>query len=508
MRSFRLEDQTDLRTIDEYCKSLEELHKNLGFHSKQQEVIDAIFKHGKKRVFIRKGRKGGGTQTLMYPMIRIAKCFPRSACYIIGPQLKLEKEIVWKNGRLHSMIPKEWGVTFMDSECRAVFPNGSFIKVEGADNHNSMVGIEGDAFAFDEGKDHDPRAYKNCYPNLASRDALWIFGGAPPESRHNFYYELEQEAEKDPDWFTIHWTIWDNPFLPGGKEWVEKEKAKYYARGDWDEWENLYEARYVFGGKRTVIPSFRQENHVAPLDFIMERLSKDKHKLRWYTMCDPGFATCFAVMFACINPYTSEVFILNEIYETNRENLSVKAIWPRIREIEGKLYPGGPWKRVYDSAAPGFPQEVRAQWPHERLGFRPTYKELGDETKFFRIINSIFHTNKCYVSEECRKTVWEIVNYVTRPPKDILIVSGKEASIYPDENNHQLDNFRYLLKLDNYRFIEAPPDVKVVKLDNYRKQTLEEAIAEARGPKKDWASAIMEQDFSDDIFDDNFDLMN
>lgn len=501
MRSFRLEDQKDLHVIDEYVSSLEDLHDGQSFHAKQQEVIDAIFHKGKKRIFCRKGRKGGGTQTLLYPAIRIAKCFPNSSCYIIGPQLKLQNEILWDSGRIKKMIPPKWGCEYYESESRIYFPNGSFIKVEGANNYDTMVGIEGDYFGFDEFKDHDPRAYKNCYPNLAARDGVLMVCGAPPESKHNYYYTLEQEALQDPSWSCHHWTIWDNTFLPGGRDWILGEKAKYFARGDWDEWENLYEARYVFGGKRTVIPSFREEKHVYPLELLMELVDKDKDKLRWYTVCDPGFSTCFAVLFAVVNPYTSEVFLLNEIYETDRDKLSVSQIWPRIREIEERLYSHGNWRRIYDSAAPGFPQEVKSLWKSERLGFRPTYKEDGDETKFFRIINSIFHMGLCKVSSHCLKTIWEIANYVTKPPRDSGVITGREASIYPDENNHQLDNFRYLIKGDNYRYVEKPPDVNILRPDGFSARAIDTELTD--NPKQqDWGKLIMDMDPTNFLDDD------
>lgn len=502
----KIDEQANVVAIDEYLQALEELHEHNKFHDKQQQVIDAIFKHGKKRIFLRKGRKAGGTQTVLYPMIRIAKCFPGSACYIIGPTLKLEKEIIWKNNRLQKMIPPKWGVQFMDSETRAVFPNGSFIKVEGADNHNAMVGIEGDAFAFDEGKDHDPRAYKNCYPNLASRDALWIFCGAPPDNRHNFYYTLEQEIINDPDWFFLHWSSWDNPFLPGGAAWLQKEKDKYYKRGDWDEWENLYEARYVWGGKRTVIPSFRAEKHMIPLEVLMSKVFDERSKLRWYTVCDPGFATCFAVLFACINPFNGEVYCLNEIYETDREKLSVTQIWPRIREMEERLNPGGQWRRVYDSAAPGFPQEVKAAFAGAKPGFRPTVKEEGDETKFFRIINSLFHTFRCYLSTECKNLSWEIENYVSKKPSEPGMVYGEKSTVYPDENNHLLDDFRYLLKTDNYKYVEMPSESAIVRPDGRRIISIDEEIQKFHEPKKDWAKDLL--DGSLDLSDDSDTLWN
>lgn len=497
----QLTKEQELEAAAAYATRLKQLHEGKRFHAKQREVLNAIFEKGYKRIFIRKGRKGGGTHTILYPAVRLAGCFDNMACYIIGPQYNLQREIVWNNNRLRNYIPREWNPHFKEFEARVKFPNGSFIKVQGADNYKSMVGIEGDLFIFDEMKDHDPRAYKNCYPNVASRDATWIVCGAPPKNKSNFYYKLEQEIKDDPDWYFIHWSTWDNAeFLPGGKEWIQNEKETYYRNGNWDEWETEWEAKYVFGGKLTVLSSFRSEGdnaHVIPTEVLLERVLPDARHLRWFQVFDPGFATCFGVLFGCYNPFTSEVFFLDEIYETDRSKLSVNDIWPRVQEKERLLYPGGKWKRVYDSAAPGFPQEVNARWgrpPNDRIGFQPTFKEKDDEDKYFRVWNGALATNRCWVASRCSKFIFEMENYLTN-----------EDGTYPDAENHLLDCARYAFKALNFTFLETQ-DVRNVKSDISYGRTFAEDMAEER-KQNDIVEAVEHGLSIDDAFDpDAFDF--
>lgn len=486
----------ELQVLDHYATRLEQLHRNKDFHPKQKEVIKAIFEKGYKRIFIRKGRKGGGTQTLLYPLVRMAGCFDNMACYIIGPQYNLQKEIVWANNRLRNFIPKEWPVRFKEQEARAVFGNGSFIKVQGADNYKSMVGIEGDVFIFDELKDHDPRAYQNCYPNVASRDAIWIVCGAPPNNKSNFYYKLEEQIKNDPDWFFIHWSTWDNAeFLPGGREWIQNEKEAYYRNGNQDIWEVEWEARYFFGGKRTVFSDLRtdgQDSHVVPTDVLLSMVDRDKSKLQWIQVFDPGFATCFAVAFLAYNPYTSEVFLLDEIYETNRSKLSVNDIWPRVQEKELALYPNGKWRRIYDSAAPGFPNEVKARWGRH-FSFSPTYKEKDDEDKFCRIINGAFATNRFWIASRCVNAVYEMENYLT-----------DEHGNYPKKEDHLIDCCRYGFKAINYSYNEKQYDV-IIRPDVPLGRTIIEDLGERR-KQTDFLEMIEDgynADYSSDFFDFN-----
>jgi hypothetical protein len=355
--------------------------------------------------------------------------------------------------------------------------------VEGANDPDAARGWEGDIFVWDEFKDHDIRAYEACYPNVASRDAIWIVLGSPPTNKESHYYKLEQQIKEDPDWFFIHWSCWDNPYLPGGREWLENEKKKYYQRGDWDLWEIEWEARYVFNAKRKVIPRFDTDKHVVPYDVLEARISRDKEHLRWVTIIDPGYATCFAVMFAVYNPYTAEVFILDEIYSTDRDKNSVHNIWPEVERKQKSLY-GGRWRNVYDCAALGFANEVKARWG-KHIQLIPTVKSPDDEDAYFRLMNSGFATDRFFIADRCVMTIFEMENYETDEHDD-----------YPDESNHQLDNFRYLLKSQNYRLLEQALGTIITRPPG--PMTIEDGLKTVRR-QADWGQAIMDAEF--DTFD-------
>lgn len=470
----------------QYAERLEQLHYKRKFHAKQQEVIDAIYREKYKRIFIRKGRKGGGTESVLYPLVRTAGLFPGSANYIIGPNHKLQKEIVWSNNRLQRYFPEEWHAYSKESETRMIVPFGegrpdSFVKVDGADNWKTMAGWEPDVLIFDELRDQDPRAFREAYPNLAARDGILIIVGVPPNSKNNFYYEQEQAALADSAWKVIHWSIWDNAeFLPGGRQWIELEKKKYYDRGDWDIWENLYEARYVFGGRYTVLSRFRRHLHFLPHEIILERIRGDRNKLIWQIVADPGYATCFAVTFQAYNPYTTEIFFLDEIYETNRSKLNVGYLWPTIEKKKNDLYPDGKWSHVYDSAAAGFPNEVRSRFGNG-IHFKPTVKDKDDEDKYFRIWNGLFDEdetqNRCWISEKCPNLANEIESYVTDD-------NGK----YPVGGEHALDTGRYGLKSYGYKPREKQDNI-IIKKPNFG-VTYEMAAREAKR-QNDWAENLL-----------------
>ncbi len=473
--------QAEIEKLQYQSTRLEQFHQGMRFNPPQKKILRRIFRDGYKKIFIRKGRKGGGTHTICYPAARIAGTLPGRACYIIGPQEVLEREILWDNQRLQKFFPKQWHCRIRDKDARIIVPHregSSYVKVHGADNWKRMVGIEGDAFVFDELADQDERAYKNCEPNIVARDALWMVAGAPPLERikKSFYWRLEQEIREDPTWFFLHWTTWQNAkFLPGGIEGLKKLKEQYYRAGKWDEWEARYEARYIFGGAKTVLTNFipkgEEGSQVVDHEVLMSEISNDARRLRWFQIYDPGFATCFCVLYVVYNTYQGTFDIVDEIFERNRSKLSVQQLWPRIVAKQRKLYPNGDdrWKRVYDSAAPGFPAEVREITKRDpdldpRTAFIPTHKEKGDEDKYFRMWNSALALNRCRISTQCVHLQAEMEDYVT-----------EENGSYPDADNHGLDNTRYFMKMGLFSLVEEmlpPPAIR----DRPRILTLEQEV--------------------------------
>lgn len=466
--------EQELRQASDIADRLEELHRGKRFHAKQMEVFRAIFKDGKKRIRIRKGRKGGGTESIMYPAARIIGTLPNKAAYIIGPTQVQQSEIIWDNRRLHNFIPHEWGGEANEQQRRIRLGNGSFVKVDGAEDPKRSRGWEGDVFIWDELKDHNPLSLEACYPNVASRNALWIELGTPPTTKENYYYQHEQELLKDPDWAFFYWTAWDNPFLPGGHDWLKRERDKYYARGDGDLWEIEWEAKYVWNSRRKVLPKF-DGSHIAPIEVINAETLRDKSHMKWITSIDPGYAECFAVLFLGYNPYTGQIYIVDEIYLKDRNKCAVPEVWPLI-EKKQKQHFSGTWTNIYDNAALSFSVEVNSYLRDQgrSANLIPTIKQKGDEDEYFRAINTSYSDlGRVKVAKHCLGYIKEAENYET-----------DEFDRYPDKNNHQLDNNRYIYKylgitreLTQARIIVVSPRPRVYT------------------PKDDWKAEELKNDF-------------
>lgn len=431
----------------EFAKRIQELNANWEPHPGQLKAGKAIFRDKKKRLFIRAGRKFGKSELCMYIAWRIALTTDNPQVYIIGPSQKQQKEIMWQNSRLKNFGPEKYIEQVMHSELR-IKVNGGFIKIDGSENFDAYRGTEYHCMILDEMKDQDPRFYDAAYPNLRALDGTLICIGTPPDYPDNFYVQLLNDIAGDEDWVHIHGTAWENPWIGGRKDikaahkWLKAEQKKYLARNDKERWLREYEAELAFGGKSRILSNIRRIEHMKPHFHVEELIENHKGKLEYYVMLDPGTTTCFAGLFAAIDPYSSQIFILDEIYEKDQHNTSTDSIWPKVVSKCQHYNPRQEsWRIYYDDAAAWFGNEVLSRYG---VYCQPAGKYSADKELGISMLKDVARVpGLLTISDRCENLMWEIENYVRdergRPPK---------------KDDHQIDNFRYLLTASQYELNE------------------------------------------------------
>ena len=118
----------------------------------------------------------------------------------VAPQYNQAKDIAWMYvKRLTADIP---GVEYNESELRADLPNGSRIRLYGADNPNRLRGLYLDGVILDEYADMRPSVWGEILrPMLADRQGWAVFIGTP--KGHNSFHTIWRRAELDPDWYRM-----------------------------------------------------------------------------------------------------------------------------------------------------------------------------------------------------------------------------------------------------------------------------------------------------------------
>lgn len=486
-------------------------------HQGQALVKQALFAHNKKLVFLECGRKFGKTETLAYLLFRYCMMNPESACYFIAPFQKQAKELVWANGRLQNFFkpivdPKtglthagntraeahkilnelnaKYGIKINESEMRIRFANGSFIKLDGADNHQAYRGISPHLIVYDEFKDHHPKFHVGMDPNLAAFDAPLIIVGTPPEGDENnqeTFCSLADFAKVDPNSAYINAPTSINPFI--SKDFLKRKKAELYARGEDDKWLREYEAKRVRAGARSIFPMFESGDdviphtkHVRPESELLSIVKGRRKDYDWFMAFDPASASTFAVVLAAIHKKNKKFYVLDEIYESKKANMSTGKIFPRALALcdkWGMMYDDV--RMIYDNAATWFQNEVADRYG---MGLEPCMKDIKNKEARLSLIKDMMLEEFFIISDNCPKTIHELQDYRVN-----------ENGIIPKENDHAIDDIRYILSGAYYNSLPRI-DIDSDNDDDRRYYTVE-SDAKSRN-SQDPFEHIMQEYYHDD----------
>ena len=155
--------------------------------------------HGRSKRFaaIVAHRRAGKTVACVHDLNRAATQKRKARFAYVAPYYAQAKDVAWAYIKeAAAPIP---GVTFNESELRVNYPNGTMLRLYGADNYDRMRGISLDGVVLDEYGDMDPRAWSEVIrPALADKKGWAVFIGTP--KGQNAFYEICQRAQEEDDW--------------------------------------------------------------------------------------------------------------------------------------------------------------------------------------------------------------------------------------------------------------------------------------------------------------------
>ena len=131
------------------------------------------------------------------------------------------------------------------------------------------------------------------------------------------------------------------------------------------------------------------------------------------------------------------IYALDEIYEQNQAEMTVKSIGQRIRDVKNELNLRTEWRNVYDEAAAWFANEMHEYYPED--AWEPSQKAKADKDSGLSLIKDIMLAERLKISTRCQSFYRELDGYC----KD---KSGK----IPKKNDHLIDDFRYFLDAEAY----------------------------------------------------------
>lgn len=483
-----LEERTKLASI-----ILKDLHSVFDPHIGQIPIGSALFYKNKQFVFLECGRKFGKSELIIYALYRQCMMNPGSATYYIAPFQKQAKELIWANKRIqHFLVNKHTNSNklvhkYLDgepnnTEMRVWFKNGSFIKLDGADNYEAYRGINPHFIAYDEFKDHHPEFHVGMEPNLGTHKAPCLIVGTPPESETNHFCTIADSIKNDKeDGAYFNMPTHMNPHID--KKWLEKTRARLIARGEYDVWLREYEAKRVKGGRNHIIPMFDRKKHVVQYADTLADVKRFYRDYDLFCTADPGSASTFAVLFTAIHRYTRRVRHLTCIYEKELGQTSARKMWdkilPKLREIHPNL---DYWHFTYDEAATWFSNEIM-DITGGTVYFVPTRKSLHKKEEGLSLIKDQILAGLWECTDQCDPLATEVENYVR----------DKEGRI-PKEHDHLIDCARYTNAAANYSHI---PSEKAVEVDDIRRyHTIESDLLDSVSDT-DWTRQALGETYYD-----------
>lgn len=184
-------------------------------------------------------RRWGKTVMVVHDMVvRALRTQKRNAFYAyLAPYFGQAKQAAWTY--LKDAIREIPGARVMESETTALLPNGSKIRIFGADNADAFRGLYFDGIVLDEFGDMAGRVWTEVIrPALADRQGWAVFIGTPRGK--NKFFEMRERAKenKTGTWFYLEIKASESGVLPQSELDASKEEM------DEDEYQQEYECSF------------------------------------------------------------------------------------------------------------------------------------------------------------------------------------------------------------------------------------------------------------------------
>lgn len=249
----------------------------------------------KNRV-VNAGRRFGKTALGLNEGIYTILQLKNKIVWIILPHLKQAKEVYWIDPdvtKYFMPLVQNKILKKNDSDLSLFCPRaGSWLRLKGADNYESLRGSGLDLIIWDEVADVKPDAFDVIKPALAdSPNHRTLYIGTPKGLNHFHDFALkgnhtgivpsfEKPYTLDPDWMTFHFTSYDNMTWHEGSpekeafvKFINKERYEAEEKGKLSFFNQEYMASFEESAGR-FFPKWSYQTHVIDR---MQDLSKAKY---------------------------------------------------------------------------------------------------------------------------------------------------------------------------------------------------------------------------------------
>lgn len=216
------------------------------FYPEQRPFQAKIWNDKRKNKLLVIPRRHGKTSLAINWLILQAICNSNKVYWYLAPTYVQAKGIVWKApDMINKYLPLEAVDKKNDAELTIYFKNGSQICVKGADNPDSLRGMNPHGIVIDEYAQVRPEIYDEILMPILLANSGWAWLIGTPKGKNHFYNKLIEKSNA-ADWQVMHLKASTSGVL--SKETLEEAKRSMTEKAYSQEFETefLEDAGSVF----------------------------------------------------------------------------------------------------------------------------------------------------------------------------------------------------------------------------------------------------------------------
>lgn len=340
-----------------------ELNRRKAYSAKPID-LDPLFPHQNafildeaKYIVAQCSRRAGKTNGIAIRFFKTMAKYPKSQCIYLSLTFDSAKDILWPV--LQEMNEKyQLGCTFIESKLTMKHPNGSTLKLMGADMKNFIKRLKGRKYpgvGIDEAQDfgtHLESLINDVLnPSISDYEDGWIaLTGTPGPVPQGYFFDITQNKKFG---YSVHeWTLFENPYMPEPRKFV----ADLLKRREWDEnhptYLREYRNKWVLDVESLWIRYKETLNDYPVLPAL-----KNNQKYNYVVGVDLGYRDSDAIAVLAWHSSTPTTYLVEEII-TPKQGIS-----ELTNQIELMIKKYNPDKIVMDEGALGkkIGEEMRRQ---------------------------------------------------------------------------------------------------------------------------------------------------
>lgn len=450
-KRLREEEQRRLKRLSDGLKS--------SLFDKQTEFFESA---GKKKL-ARCSRRAGKTHLAAVGLVLAAISRPGVMVPYITLSIKNARRILW--GTLRE-IERDWaiGMEFKENALTVTLTNGSTIVLGGCQDFEEIEKFRGPKYSLaviDEAQSMRTSILQKLVEDVIEPATLdfngeiWMFA-TPAANASGYFYEADQSDHSS--WEQHHWTLLENPHLPGALEWLERRKEE----NNWSDDDPVYRREYcgewVRDEDALVYAFSRQKNLVedipSEMDFVLG--------------VDLGFVDSTAFVVIGWSPDEPEAYV---VHVEKHEGFTATDIGRRILQLNDRF---GFLRIVADTGGLG---KMIVQELNRRHGLAIEAAEKAQKLGHIELLNSDLRNERLLIwdTDETEELVDEL-ELLEWDPLERLKNRWIERS---DCENHAADAMLYAWREALHWLHRKPPRLLEPGTEEYFERLEDEMEEEA-----------------------------